>query len=1473
MADKKHIIRSQGNIDLTGTTINQTGDTVISSTNELRVNDDQIIINADQGTTTSTLKFRASGLSDGTISWDGTNHTFVGGISGSVTASSISGLSTSNLSEGTNLYYTTARFDTRLGTKSTTDLSEGTNLYYTNARARTEITGADLDMAGNKVLFGNMYAAEGDLPSAATYHGMFAHVHGTAKGYFAHGGNWIKLIDESSSTTADLTEGSNLYYTDARARLSISATHSGDGSLSYNSGTGVITSVGASASEIRAHLSAGTGLTYSSGAFSITNSGVTASAYGSVSAVPTFTVNAQGQLTTAADVIIAIPHTQVTDFDAEARALISVTDAGGDGSLAYNSTTGVITYTGPSASEVRAHVTGGDGIDFASGVVDVDSTVIRTTGTQSIAGAKTFSTSVVLPAVTMPSSSGGNYVAGDNSTKAASTAYVETAITSLIDGAPGTLNTLNELAAALNDDASLGTAVTNNTGDITNLKAIDLIAGVGLTGGGNLTANRTFTIGAGNYIIANVDDIAVDATTTNTASKVVARDGSGNFAAGTITATTFSGAVSTNQWELGNDIVPKVTNEGSLGSSTKKINNIHSNQADITTVNFNYANITPTASATTTGGLNIKNTDINLFSNAVTVGGAQIGFYDATEISNNAFHTTSATQILGNDSTLKAYSGGALQFQYNLDSAQANSSVQFVNARGVTSSPVLEMTKNGLTTIQNLRLLDSSNVSLAQIDPAQSSGAIATARAAGTLDGMIFYDGNNIKGIAQGSLVTLSAVDPFSLTNASSGVETSTRKNLMKKTGNLHVSRNLAVGTGLGIAEASDVVTVSFTGDTDVVTEGSSNLYYTDARARASLSASGGVTYNSGTGAISWNGTTSNVTEGTNLYHTTARARAAISVSGTALAYDNATGILSLTEAGDVTSVVAGDGLSGGATSGEATLAVDSTVVRTSGTQTVAGAKTFSASTTFTDSIVGPSSAVLFDASGKLQATALSTRSTTDLSEGTNLYYTDARVDTQINRSSAATGEVLSYNGSDYDWVAKDSGPQGDKGAQGAQGTTGDKGATGAQGPLGPQGPTGPQGTTGDKGAQGATGAQGTTGDKGATGAQGPQGNVGNKGEVGPTGAQGPQGNVGNKGEVGATGPAGATGPQGPQGNVGPVGPQGQKGVTGAQGAQGTAGTTGDKGAQGAQGFQGTAGAQGNKGEVGVTGDKGAQGAQGLQGPQGNIGPQGDDGSNGSKGQKGENSTVAGPSGDKGSTGATGPTGNPFPGGTFSGDITTQNIIATGPTGTYDIGTSSVEYKEVHAEKVSGVVPGKVNINAIGDVNQNLRVLLGDSTNGNTTSTQVSKHSGLFFNPDGDILTATEFNGTATSAQYADLAENYEADAEYEAGTLLEFGGNNEVTTTTDANSTKIAGIVSTNPAYLMNSKLKTTNAVAVALRGRVPCKVIGTVQKGDVLIASDIPGHAMASPSPHTVSASQIVGKALENKTDSAHGIIEVVI
>ena len=148
---------------------------------------------------------------------------------------------TGDLSEGSYLYFTNARADTRADlritnalidednmasnsatklpsqqsvkayvdsqilTKDNTDeMTEGsTNLYFTNARAISAIQGTNINMGSNnitttgKVLYSNVYSALVDLPSASTYHGMFAHVHATGKGYFAHGGSWIELANHS----------------------------------------------------------------------------------------------------------------------------------------------------------------------------------------------------------------------------------------------------------------------------------------------------------------------------------------------------------------------------------------------------------------------------------------------------------------------------------------------------------------------------------------------------------------------------------------------------------------------------------------------------------------------------------------------------------------------------------------------------------------------------------------------------------------------------------------------------------------------------------------------------------------------------------------------------------------------------------------------------------------------------------------------------------------------------------------------------------------------------------------------------------------------------------------------------------------------------------------------------------------------------------------------------------------------------
>jgi hypothetical protein len=236
------------------------------------------------------------------------------------------------------------RFDAKLAAADTDDLSEGaSNLYWTVARGES--------------MFDSKLAA---------------------------------------ADTGDLAEGSNLYFTDARARAAVSVTDAGgDGSLAYNSSTGVITYTGPSAAEVRAHFSGGEMITITSGAVAIDAAVFSASSDvrfdAKLAAADTDDLSegasnlywtvARGEsmfdskLAAADTDDLSEGQTNLYFTNARARQAISVTDAGGDGSLAYDNSTGVITYTGPSAAEVRAHFSAGEMISISSGQIAVDAAV------------------------------------------------------------------------------------------------------------------------------------------------------------------------------------------------------------------------------------------------------------------------------------------------------------------------------------------------------------------------------------------------------------------------------------------------------------------------------------------------------------------------------------------------------------------------------------------------------------------------------------------------------------------------------------------------------------------------------------------------------------------------------------------------------------------------------------------------------------------------------------------------------------------------------------------------------------------------------------------------------------------------------------------------------------------------------------------------------------------------------------------
>jgi len=244
--------------------------------------------------------------------------------------------------------------------------------------------------------------------------------------------------------------------------------------------------------------------------------------------------------------------------------------------------------------------------------------------------------------------------------------------------------------------------------------------------------------------------------------------------------------------------------------------------------------------------------------------------------------------------------------------------------------------------------------------------------------------------------------------------------------------------------------------------------------------------------------------------------------------------------------------------------------------------------------------------------------------------------------------------------------------------------------------------------------------------------------------------------------------------------------------------------------------------------------------------------------------------------------------------VVTDNLVGVRAT-SEDVGTDQIVKRDT-----SGNYKGKTITGTVSLVTPTLSVS-GTGTFANVTATQTVQAEHLSSTDDASVadtltagtltdgtlsissgivtsgvsatfsgnVNASYFNGTATQAQYADLAEIYSADEEYEPGTVVKIGGEKEITQTTNHADTEVFGVISTDPAYLMNSEAE---GLPVALTGRVPVKVIGKIKKGERLVSSDEPGYAWALGSDE-YDTRAIIGRALTDKQDGGLGIIEAVI
>lgn len=232
---------------------------------------------------------------------------------------------------------------------------------------------------------------------------------------------------------------------------------------------------------------------------------------------------------------------------------------------------------------------------------------------------------------------------------------------------------------------------------------------------------------------------------------------------------------------------------------------------------------------------------------------------------------------------------------------------------------------------------------------------------------------------------------------------------------------------------------------------------------------------------------------------------------------------------------------------------------------------------------------------------------------------------------------------------------------------------------------------------------------------------------------------------------------------------------------------------------------------------------------------------------------------------------------TLDGDLTVDlltasNLLMTGGTGSAIIDKATIG--NLIASNITVSVNGGIIVSGSATFESGEIVTF----NGSVVMASGLSVSGLatFANMSVSTLVTT---GTA-EATYADLAERYESDGSVEAtdvGMVVVFGGENEITISREFMDQRVAGVISGHPAYVMNTTFKTEEYPAVALQGKVPVKVHGPFDKGDLLITGTLPGRAVSFQKARGEQADprhgSVIGKSLEVRVDEGPGSIVAVV